>query len=447
MPLVVDVASVLRAQPLGRFQIRIALLCAGVLFLDAFDSTALGYVAPALTELWHLSRGALGPAFASGFLGQLIGAVIAGPVADRIGRKAVLVTAAIEFGVGALLTTQAGSFEALLIVRLLTGLGLGAALPNAVALTAEYSPPASRSKMLVVVFCGITLGAAAAGLVAARLLPQYGWTCVFWVGGIAPLALAPLLAFGLRESPFLLAVRGGRDAQISAILRRISPSVPTDARFTVQEEVGADSSPRQLFRGGRAVATILLWVIVFMNNLEIYVFASWLPSLARASGLTQQASVLTGVAMTFGGFTGTLAMGWLLDRFNIERMMAVNYAAAGAFIALLAVVAGERDAMGLTAAAAGFCIVGGQTGVNALIAYRHPTYIRATALAWALGSGRVASIVGPLGAGWVLSLGWSTRSTFLLAVIPALCASIAVLELRKRAPEGSVQKFNRTPAR
>jgi AAHS family 4-hydroxybenzoate transporter-like MFS transporter len=119
-------------------------------------------------------------------------------------------------------------------------------------------------------------------------------------------------------------------------------------------------------------------------------------------------------------------------------MMAVNYAAAAVFMALLALSAGERALMGLISAAAGFCIVGGQTGANALIAYRHPTFIRATALAWALGSGRVASIFGPLGAGWVISLGWSSRATFLLAVVPALCASVAVLRLPSPALQTGV---------
>ncbi|MFL6605811.1 MAG: MFS transporter [Steroidobacteraceae bacterium] len=429
MPTVIDLASFINAYPLKRFQVRIALLCASVLFLDSFDSAALGYVAPAITELWHLPRGALGPVFASGFFGQLIGAVVAGPVADRVGRKPVMVAACIAFGVGALITTQASSLSTLLAVRLLTGVGLGAALPNAVALTTEYSPLAFRSRMLVLVFCGITLGSVVAGLTAAHLLPLYGWTGVFWIGGLAPLVFAPVLARGLSESPYLLALRGHRDEQISAILRRISSEVPPDAHFTLHEENAAASSPMQLFTAGRSLTTILLWVVVFMNNLEIYVFASWLPTLARASGLAEQASVLTGVAMTAGGFAGTLAMGWLLDRFPIERMMAVNYTAAAVFIALLALSAGERELMGLFAAATGFCIVGGQTGANALIAYRHPTFIRATALAWALGSGRVASIFGPLGAGWIISLGWSSRATFLLAVMPALCASLAALRL------------------
>ncbi len=376
----------------------------------------------------------LGPVFASGFLGQLVGALIAGPLADRVGRKRVLVAGLVEFGIGALVTTQAHRLEFLFVIRLITGFGLGAALPNAIALTTEVSPLARRSMLLVIVFCGITLGAAAAGVVVARLLPHYGWTSVFWVGGLAPLALAPLLAWGLTESPYLLAIAGGRDAQIRAFFAggRSAAAFGPEAHFVLHEERGTGLTVKHLFSHGRAAATILLWVIVFMNNFEIYVFASWLPSIARASGLTEEASVLTGVALNLGGLAGTLAMGWLLESFSIERMMAVNYAAAAAFIAALSLVAGDRWPMGVCAAAAGFCIVGGQTGANALIAYRHPTYIRSTALAWALGAGRVASIVGPLAAGWIIALGWSTQATFLWAVIPAACASAAVLWLGER---------------
>jgi MFS transporter, AAHS family, 4-hydroxybenzoate transporter len=386
----------------------------------------------------------------------LIGAVIAGPVADRIGRKTVLVAATLEFALGALATTQATSLQFLLVVRLITGLGIGAALPNSVALCSEYSPVSRRSTLLVLVLCGITLGSMAAGLIAAHVMPAYGWQSIFWVGGITPLALTPLLVAGLAESPYLLAVRarqthgpGDRDAEIARSLTRINAAAAgllVGARFVLREERGALREERgalreergaglsatHLFRGGRAVATILLWITVFMNSFEIYVFASWLPTVARASGMTEQASVWTGVAMTVGGFLGTLAMGWLLERFSIERMMAVNYAAAAGFIALLALVAGDRWSMTFVSIAAGFCIVGGQTGANALIAYRHPTYIRATALAWALGAARIASIIGPLLAGWIISLGWSSRSTFLVAVIPALCASGTVLVLGER---------------
>jgi len=430
-----ELAAVIDAQPLGAFQLRVAALCALTLILDAFDSTSIGFVAPHLSELWRLPPGALGPVFAWGFFGQLLGAVVAGPLADRIGRKAVLIGGVVEFALGALATTRVGSLESLLLLRLLTGLGLGAVAPNALALVTEISPTARRSLMLSVALCGMAIGAATAGLVAARLLPQYGWTSVFAVGGVLPLALTPLLILVLPESPYYLALSGNRDAAIAAIVRKINPIVPHDTHFVLREARTAGLSVKHLFREGRTLTTILLWIVVFMNNFLIYVFASWLPSLARASGLSEHASVLTGVAMNVGGFAGTIGMGWLLGRPRIERLMAINYATAAACIGLLAMVAGSRISMFLFAAAAGFCIVGGQLGVNALLAYRHPTSLRATALAFGLAIGRVASIVGPLGAGWVIAVGWSTRTTFLLAVIPALCASVAVSALGRPDPQ------------
>jgi MFS transporter, AAHS family, 4-hydroxybenzoate transporter len=436
-----ELAALIDARPLGAFQIRVTLLCMLALILDAFDSTSIGFVAPRLSELWHLAPGALGPVFAWGFVGQLIGAVIAGPCADRWGRKAVLITGVIEFSLGALLTTQADSPGSLLVFRLLTGLGLGAAAPNAIALVTEISPAARRSLMLSVVLCGMALGAVTAGMAAARLLPEYGWTSVFKAGGLLPLALAPLLLWGLPESPYYLALAGDRDAQIRAIVRNIDPTVPATAHFVLREVRTTGLSVQHLFRAGRTPTTLLLWIVVFMNNFLIYVFASWLPSLARASGLTEQASVLTGVAMNVGGFAGTLSMGWLLGRCNIERLMSINYAAGAACIGLLALVAGHRGPMDLFAAAAGFCIVGGQMGVNALLAFRHPTSLRATALAFGLAIGRIASIIGPLGTGWAIAVGWSTRTTFLLAVIPALIASAAVWALDESRPFARAQSL------
>lgn len=441
----VDLSAVIDGRPLGAFQLRVVLLCALVLILDAFDSTSIGFVAPRLSALWHLAPAALGRVFAWGFFGQLIGAVIAGPVADRVGRKTVLIVGVIEFGLGALATARAGSPESLLVLRLITGLGLGAVAPNAIALVTEISPVARRSLMLAGVLCGMTIGAATAGVVAAQLLPRYGWTSVFMVGGLLPLVLVPWLLRGLPESPYFLALTGNRDAAVAAIVRRIDPSVSATAHFVLPEARVTGLSIQHLFRGGRAPTTILLWIVVFMNNFLIYVFASWLPSLARASGLTERASVLTGVAMNVGGFVGTVVMGWLLGRFRIERLMGINYAAAAVFIGLLALVAGAGMPMGLFAAAAGFCIVSGQLGANALLAYRHPTSLRATALSFGLAIGRVASIVGPLGAGWVLTVGWSSRATFLLAVIPALLASVAVLRLGASGASGWLAPACRTP--
>src|SRR5438445_12593907 len=140
----IDVADFIDRQPVGGFQIRLLLTCAAVLFLDGFDTQAIGYVAPALAKEWGLTKGALGPVFSAGLFGLMIGALIFGPLADRVGRKKIIVLSTLAFGIGALVTSTVQDVNALLAIRFLTGLGLGGAMPNAIALTSEYSPHRRR---------------------------------------------------------------------------------------------------------------------------------------------------------------------------------------------------------------------------------------------------------------------------------------------------------------
>src|ERR1700742_152448 len=178
----IDVAEFIAQQPVGGFQIRLLLICAAVLFLDGFDTQAIGPVAPALAKEWGLSKGALGPVFSAGLFGLMIGALVFGPLADRIGRKKIIIFATAAFGVGALITAFAQDVTSLLIIRFLTGLGLGGAMPNAIAMTSEYNPQRRRATMVMIMFCGFSIGAALGGLLAAGLIPPFGWRSVFVVG-------------------------------------------------------------------------------------------------------------------------------------------------------------------------------------------------------------------------------------------------------------------------
>src|SRR6202166_3765868 len=220
---VIDVAGFIDEQPVGRFQIRLLLACAAVLFLDGFDTQAIGYVAPDLARDWGLARGALGPVFSAGLFGLMIGALIFGPVADRIGRKKIIVFSTAAFGIGTLATVFAQDISSLLMIRFLTGLGLGGALPNAVALTSEFSPHRRRATMVMAMFVGFSIGAALGGLLAAALIPQFGWRSVFVVGGVAPLVLVPILALRLPESVRFLALTGRANDSVAQLLAFVSP--------------------------------------------------------------------------------------------------------------------------------------------------------------------------------------------------------------------------------
>src|ERR1700710_469173 len=204
----VDVAQFIEQQPVGGFQFRLLLTCAAVLFLDGFDTQAIGYVPPPLAKECGLAQGAHGAVVSAGLFGLMIGALLFGPLADRIGRKKIIIFSTLAFGLGTLATAFVQDVNTLLAIRFLTGLGLGGAMPNTIALTSEFSPHRRRATMVMAMFCWFSVGAALGGFLAAGLIPYFGWRSVFIVGGAAPLLLAPFLALKLPESVRFLALTG-----------------------------------------------------------------------------------------------------------------------------------------------------------------------------------------------------------------------------------------------
>jgi AAHS family 4-hydroxybenzoate transporter-like MFS transporter len=437
----VDVAGFIDQQPVGGFQIRLLLACAAVLFIDGFDTQAIGYVAPALAKEWGLTKSALGPVFSAGLFGLMIGALVFGPLADRIGRKKIIIFSTLAFGIGTLITAFVQDVGMLLAIRFLTGLGLGGAMPNAIAMTSEFSPHRRRATMVMIMFCGFSVGAALGGFLAAAMIPQFGWRSVFVVGGLAPLLLAPILALRLPESVRFLALTGHAHERVAQLLGFIGPkAVFTPATQFVVHEPGLAGIPvLHLFKAGRTLVTLLLWVVFFMSLLDLYFLANWLPTVLNDLGASVSEAVAIGSMLQVGGVVGTLALGSIIDRFSF-RALALVY-----FIAVFAVGAiGQlgHSVVFVTMAifAAGFCIVGGQIAANALAATFYPTSVRATGVGWALGIGRVGSIIGPLVGGALLTMKWSAASVFVAAAVAALCAALAAFSLSRLAGMGGSGK-------
>ncbi|WP_315833772.1 MFS transporter [Bradyrhizobium prioriisuperbiae] len=429
---VVDVADFIDRQPVAGFQIRLLLLCAAVLFIDGFDTQAIGYVAPDLARDWTLPRGALGPVFSAGLFGLMIGALIFGPVADRIGRKRIIVVSTFAFGLGTLLTIFAQDIYWLIALRFLTGLGLGGAMPNAVALTSEFSPHRRRATMVMTMFVGFSVGAALGGLLAAALIPAFGWRSIFLVGGIVPILFVPVLAKLLPESIRFLALTGRDNNRVAALLARIAPSVtfPAGTRFGVHEPKLEGLPVAHLFTESRTTTTLLFWVVFFMSLLDLYLLSNWLPTVLNDLGASISVAAAVGAMLQVGGVVGTFTLGQVIDRFSF-RALALTYLFAAVAVTAIGFSGHSIALVTIAIFCAGFCIVGGQIASNALTATYYPTAMRSTGVGWALGIGRVGSIVGPLIGGIMLSRHVGTETLFMAAAVPALVAGVAAFALSR----------------
>jgi AAHS family 4-hydroxybenzoate transporter-like MFS transporter len=452
---VLDVRQLIDTQPLGRYQLLVAGLCAAIVFIDGFDAQVMGFVAPALGAELHMARVTLGTVISSGTFGMMVGALVFGPVADRYGRKPVLVTCALTFGVGSLLTATASSVAELTAFRVFTGFGMGGAMPNAIALTFEYMPKRSRNSAVMTMFCGFALGSACAGWVAAAVVRELGWQAVFLVGGSIPLLLAILLIAILPESIRFLVVKGGRQKKVSEYLSRIAPGFIPDAKSASTSDAQSPSdsdarrastykviagelddelasfSVRQLFADGRGSVTLLLWTMFFMNLLNLWFLNNWLPTIMNDAGLAVPTASLVASLFQIGGVVGSLLLAGLWGRRLSFGVLASTYLAAAVLILLIGAAGASIPLLATAVFAAGVGVVGGQTASNALAADFYPTPLRSTGVGWALGIGRVGSILGPIIGGVLLSYAGGARRVFWAAAAPALIAGCAALAARK----------------
>nr|WP_314578089.1 MFS transporter [uncultured Pseudomonas sp.] len=431
----VDVQSFIDAQPVTRFQWLICLLCFFVTALDGLDTAAAGFIAPALREEWGLTPGQLNPVLGAALLGLMFGAFAAGPLADRFGRKTVLLGSVLCFGGWSIAAAFSHNVETLTLLRFLTGLGLGGAMPNAITLTSEYCPTRRRSLMVTSMFCGFTLGSALGGIVAAHMVPLYGWRSVLMIGGVLPVLFLPVLAVLLPESAsFLVLRRTNHRERVERILRRIA-QMPEgwSGRFVVTDTKEKAHSPVHLIlRGALSRGTLLLWTAFFMSLLIIYMMTNWLPMLIKDTGLTLSQAALVSAMFQIGGTVGAVFLGGAMDRFDPWRVLTLAYVVGAGFLWFIGQYYHDFTLLIVGVAGMGACISGTQVGANALASGFYPTASRATGVAWSHGVGRIGSVTGTLGGGALLGLGLSFDGIFSLLMLPALLAAGAMFLMGKR---------------
>jgi MFS transporter, AAHS family, 4-hydroxybenzoate transporter len=428
---VIEIQSFINERKIGGFQILVVVLCALTVFLDGYDTQSVAFVAPSIAIDWHLERAALAPIFVASLVGLLVGALLFGPIADKLGRRTVLMLSTLIFGVGTLLTASSGGVTELLIFRFLTGLGLGGAMPNAIALTAEYCPERRRATLVMIMFTGFSLGAATSGALAAWLIPAFGWRSVWYLGGVLPLVLLPLQFFLLPESIRFLVVRNAARPRITKLLGRIDPhlSIPATAHFEIAEARAPGVPVAYLFRDGRRIGTILLWIMFFANLLDIFFLQNWIPALTAGAGIPVRTAVIIGTLFQVGGVLAALVIGIAIDRRGAYGVLTLLYAVGCLFVIAIGQTGGSVPALMITTFGAGFCVVGAQNAANALAAIFYPTAMRSTGVGWSLGIGRIGAILGPLIGGMLIALRWPNSALFLFGGVPLVCAAVAVFTM------------------
>ncbi|NML44161.1 MFS transporter [Ramlibacter sp. G-1-2-2] len=433
----IDVPALIDGARLGAFQVLAITLCGLALLMDGFDIQMIGFVAPAIVQDWNIDKAALGPVFAAGLGGLLVGSFALSVAADKWGRRPVLIASTLFFGVCMLLTPLATTLAGLGAARFFAGLGLGAILPNAMALAGEYAPQRVRVTVLMLVGVCFGVGAILAGLLSTVLLPRWGWQSVFLAGGVVPVACAVAMFVRLPESIQFLVLRG-RHAAARKWLRRIDAAAVADeqAELKVKEPAPGGAPVFDLFAGGRARMTLLLWGVNLLNLLTVYFLANWIPTVVRGAGRPLGDAVLAGTALQAGGTFGALVLGVVIDRVGFRRVLLACFMLAA--VAVFSV--GRLDMAGsqlfIAVSVAGFCVIGGQGAVNALSTSYYPTALRSTGIGWALGIGRFGSILGPLLGGEFLKMGLPTSSIFLVLAVPPVVCSLLVwaMEPGRRAP-------------
>jgi MFS transporter, AAHS family, 4-hydroxybenzoate transporter len=432
-PALSGIEHVLENQRLGSLQIRVAVICCLIQMCDGFDVNSVGWSVPLLTHAWHLAPSAFALAFLWSNIGVMAGALLAGPIGDRFGRKPLLMLSMLLFGIASLASATSTSLPFLAGTRFFTGVGIAGGFAGTVALTGDYTPQRLRAMIIMLTFTGAPLGGFVGGMVVSFLLHSgFGWASIYLLGGVFPLVLLAITALWLPESPRFLAARTHLAPRQQALLQRlaIAPGQPHAV------DLARTNPIRMLFGEGYALQTSLLWIIFFCSLLNLFLFIFWLPEVLHLIGMTPAQSVFATSLYPLGGLLAVCYLGWAIDRFGTRRSLAVNFACGIVFVSTIALVALPYAALLAVLLLSGMTVLGSQTGLNAACGKLYPARMRVSGYGFATGVGRLGGIAAaPLG-GFLLSRGLPPTSIFLSACFFAAiaAAATAMLALPGRQP-------------
>ena len=404
---------------------------------DGYDTQGIAYVAPVMAHDLGFPPSDLGPIFSAGLFGLTLGAIFFGMLADKLGRKQMIIWPMVIFGVFSLATPLGHTVPELVILRVLAGFGLGGTLPNVTAYVLEYSPKRMRALLVNSTGAFFAFGSIIAGNLAKWLIPTFGWQSTFYVGGAVPLLFTIIVALYLPESVRYLLLHNKAMERAVAIMRRIVPdrNFAAGTRFTLEPQLHG-ITVKHLFTEGRAYPTAMLWIAFIMNLFILVYLIFWMPTLLREAGQPLDVAITVTIMYGVGGIVGGLVTGFVADRIgSLPKVLTVSYIGAAIFILVVAFSVHNTAILYPAMFMTGFSINGGQPCLNTISATYYPTAIRATGIGWALGVGRIGAVIGPLVGGFLVARHFGVPLVILANIVPAVIAAGAIVLFHLRHAE------------
>lgn len=424
-----SIRSLIDRAPMSRFQMIAVAVCVGLNMLDGFDILVMAFSASAVTAEWALTGKQLGTLLSAGLVGMAAGALLLAPLADRVGRRAIVLAAVAITSAGMLGAGICSSYVELAALRVLTGFGIGGILASAAVIVSEYAPLRRRSTALSLYATGYSLGATIGGAISAVLIERYGWRSAFQFGGLASLAMLPAIYWCLPESfDFLIARRPpGALAKVNLLLRSM--------RLTLLEALPdnpAGASVRAVRPGPPPLTrtTWLIWVAFFFTMAAYYFVVGWTPRLLTAHGLTAQQGITGGVLLNLGGLIGSLVFAMLVARVDARWLTGVFLLLTASAMALFAASMSRLEIAMVAAVLLGLFSNGVMCGFYSVVPVLYPTPIRATGMGWAIGVGRLGAILAPWTAGLLVDRGVGAPQLYLSFLLCLLVATGAISAIR-----------------
>ncbi len=423
-----DIREVIKYGKMGRLQILAVGICLSINMLDGFDVLVIAFTASEISRDWGLTPTEIGLLFSAGLLGMTFGSLFIAPIADKIGRRRIILISLIVISVGMLLSAFTEGLYQLTAMRILTGLGIGGILPSIKTIVSEYSSVKRQKLSITLLQTGYPIGATLGGLFSVYLIANFGWQSVYLFGGIMSLILTPVVYFTLPESLEFLLDKRPKNAlsKVNKILKKLHAE-PIMELPPLEKQIETKSTVLEIFSKSLIAKTLMIWTCFFMVLFTFYFVLSWTPKILVSEGASLQSGISSGMFLNIGGIIGAIVLGALSLRFKMNHLLILYMILTVSFMVIFGQVSGYYLLL-TTAFFVGWFIFGSIIGLYSVVPEIYPTNLRNTGTGWAIGMGRLGGVMGPYVAGLLIAAGFERQDLFIILSIPLIISSLLLLK-------------------